>query len=178
MMCCKPLNCHKYHALIGMLLVQMEIPEPSRETTEDEKQASLSCSYSPDNRLRRSRSSASSTLGSRDRTRNLALRFFRWKVYWAFLKDHAPSGAPALALYLSPAPWRLIGTWLGAPNSRAAGPWFLQPYTRPCRGPHRSLTVVPPYGQRRYYGEATARFRRSYGSMGGRKDASPGWATL
>src|ERR1035437_9099709 len=121
----------------------MEIPEPSRETTEDEKQASLSCSYSPDNRLRRSRSSASSTLGSRDRTRNGALCFFRWEGYWACLKDRAPSGAPVLALCPSPAPRRLLRTWLGAPKSRAAGPWFLQPYTRPSRGPHRSLTVVP-----------------------------------
>ena len=28
-------------------------------------------------------------------------RSFRWKVYWACLKDHAPSDAPALALYRS-----------------------------------------------------------------------------
>src|ERR1039458_8784992 len=46
-------------------------------------------------------------------------RSFRWKGYWACLKDHAPSGAPALALYPSPASRRPIRTQLGAPNRRA-----------------------------------------------------------
>jgi hypothetical protein len=54
-------------------------------------------------------------------------RSFRWKGYWACLNDHAPSGAPALALYPSPASRRLIRTQLGTPNRRASGPRFLQP---------------------------------------------------
>ena len=58
-------------------------------------------------------------------------------------KDHAPSGAPALALYLSPASRRPIRTQLCAPNSRASGPLFLQPCARSSR-------EASPVGLRRY----------------------------
>ena len=81
-------------------------------------------------------------------------RPFRWKGYWACLKNHAPSGAPVLALYPSPAPRRPIRTQLGSPKSQASGPRFLQPCTRLSREPPHSLPIVPPLAQRRYYGEA------------------------
>ena len=77
------------------------------------------------------------------REQDPVLRSFRWKGYWACLMDDAPSGAPALALYPSPASRRPIRTQLGTPNSRTSGPLFLQPCTRPSRSPRRSLTVVP-----------------------------------
>jgi hypothetical protein len=78
----------------------------------------------------------------------------RWSGYWAGLKDHAPSGAPALALYQSPAARRPIRTHFGTPNRRTSGPRFLPLCTRPSRGPPRSLPVVPLIGDKRYYGEA------------------------
>jgi len=53
-----------------------------------------------------------------------------------------------LALYPSPASLRHIRTWHGTSNSRAAGPRFLQPCTRPSRGPHRSLAVASPLPRR------------------------------
>ena len=40
-----------------------------------------------------------------------------------------------------------------------SGPPFLQSCTRPSRGPHRSLAVVPLIGDKRYYGEAPVRLR-------------------
>src|ERR1019366_6944488 len=46
-------------------------------------------------------------------------RCFRWKGCWACLEDHAPSGAPALALYPSSASRRRIRTQFGTPNRRA-----------------------------------------------------------
>ena len=79
-------------------------------------------------------------------------------------EDHAPSGAPALALYPLPASRRPIRTQLGAPKSRASGPRFLPPCTRPSRGSRRSLPVVPSI---RIEG-TTGRLRWGYGGMSGR----------
>src|ERR1035438_2733573 len=67
--------------------------------------------------------------------------------YQVQLKDHAPSGAPALARYPSAASRRPTRTQLGAPNSRASGPRFLrtlhQTVPRAARYPPRGLTVAP-----------------------------------
>src|ERR1039457_6410983 len=90
--------------------------------------------------------------------------------HWPCLKDHAPSDAPALALYPSSAARRPIRTQLGTPNRRASGPLFLQPCIRPSRGPHRSLPVVPLIADKRYYGEAPVRLRRYERAVG---DAVP-----
>ena len=98
------------------------------------------------------------------REQNPVYRSFRWNGYWACLKDHAPSGAPALALYPSPASRRPIRIQLGTPNSRASGPRFLQPCTRPSRRPPRSLTVVPSI----QIEGTTVRLRWGYGGMSGR----------
>jgi hypothetical protein len=47
--------------------------------------------------------------------------------------------------------------------------FWVQTCTIPACGPHRSLAVVPPLVERRYYGEAPARFRWGLGvSAGGR----------
>jgi hypothetical protein len=51
-----------------------------------------------------------------------------------------------------------------------SGPRFLQPCTRPFRERHRSLPVVPPLVERRYYGEAPVGLRRYERAVG---DAVP-----
>jgi len=98
------------------------------------------------------------------RTENPVHRSFRSNGYWACLKDHAPNGAPAPALYPSPASRRPVRTQLRTPNSRASGPRFLPPCTRTSRGPPRSLTVVPLIQIR----GTTVRLRWGYGGMSGR----------
>jgi hypothetical protein len=82
------------------------------------------------------------------------------------LKDHAPSGASALALYPSPASGRPIRTQLGAPNRRASGPpvhpTLHQTLPRAAPEPPRS-TLDPDRG---YYGEAPVGLRRYERALG------------
>src|ERR1035438_6062775 len=74
------------------------------------------------------------------------LRCFQWnRPSYLWSSDRS---APALTLCPFPAFGRPVRTELGAPNSRASGPLFLQPCTRPFRGPPRRLTVVPQPGVR------------------------------
>ena len=95
-------------------------------------------------------------------------RCFRWNGYWACPKDHAPSGAPTLAVFPSPASRRPIRTQLVAPNSRTSGPLFLQPLhqtvSRAAPEPHRS-TLDPDRG---YYGEAPMGLREYERAVGRR----------
>jgi len=60
------------------------------------------------------------------------------------LKDLALDGAPALAICPFPASGRPIRAQLGALDSRASGPRFLQPRTGASRGPRRSLAGDSP----------------------------------
>ena len=76
------------------------------------------------------------------REQNPVHRSRRWNGYWAGLKDHAPSGAPALALYPPAASRRPNRTQLCTPNRRASGPRLHRPCTRPSRGPPRGLPIV------------------------------------
>ena len=63
-------------------------------------------------------------------------RSFRWNGYWACLKAHTPSGAPALALY--------------CPNPPQSVP-------RASPLPRQSLAVTPLIADQRGDGEALAR---------------------
>src|ERR1035437_4686539 len=56
---------------------------------------------------------------------------------------------------------------LSPPQTAEPYSLLLQPCTRPSSGPHRSLTVVPLIGDKRYYGEAPVGPRWGYGGMSG-----------
>ena len=67
--------------------------------------------------------------------------------------------------------FRCLRTQLGAPNSRASGPLFLQRCTRPSRETPQRLPVVPLIPDKRYYGESPVGLRRYERAVGGRRSS-------
>jgi hypothetical protein len=76
--------------------------------------------------------------------REWVLRCFRGNGCWAIQKVQAPDSASPPAIGSFPASRRPLETQLGALKSRASGPLFLQPCTRPSRGPRRTLAGDSP----------------------------------
>src|SRR5208282_4339978 len=75
------------------------------------------------------------------------------------LRDQVLDGVPPLVLGPFGTSRRPLRTQLATPNSRTSGLLFLRPCTRPSRGPHRSLPVVPSLANE----GTTGRLRRGYG---------------
>src|ERR1039458_2608940 len=94
-------------------------------------------------------------------------RCFRWNGYWACLKGHAPSGAPALAVYPSPASRRPIRTQLQPSRWPPIPPTLHQTLARHAPETHRG-TSIP---DQRYYGESPVRLRRYERAVGGRRSS-------
>src|ERR1039458_3412284 len=86
-------------------------------------------------------------------------------------EDQALAGAPDLALCPFPASRHPLRIRLGPTNSRASGPRFLPPCTRPSRGTPRRLPVVPLIPDKRYYGESPVGLRRYERAVGGRRSS-------